>query len=95
MCQSLCTKKRLVMSKTVSLIVCPNSLSPLSSERPSFREHHLAEIVLCSALVYAALARLHRTKILRQLGCNNLYLLVTNPRSRCGYTPAEGSRIRG
>ena len=26
-----------------------------------FREHHLAEIVLCSAFVYTAFARLHRT----------------------------------
>src|SRR5215208_210670 len=33
--------------------------------------------------------------ILRQLGCNNLYLLVTNPCSRCVYIPAEGSRIPG
>jgi hypothetical protein len=33
--------------------------------------------------------------ILRQLSCNNLYLLVTNPCSRRDYIPTERSRIMG
>src|SRR5215218_6022024 len=48
--------------------------------------------VLCRAFVYTALASLHRTNS----PATRLQQPVaprTNPRSRCGYVPAEGSRI--
>src|SRR5215218_218846 len=50
--------------------------------------------VLCSALVYTPLACLHRTNS-PATRLQQPVALVTNPRSSCGYIPAEGSSTTG